>query len=727
MKFRPDIEGLRAVAVTLVLLAHLEVSGFKGGFVGVDIFFVISGYLITGLITAEFAKKEALEPKSGWVSLRAFYFRRVKRIIPVSFLVLTVTTIASFILLNSIRAKEVLNDSIWAALFGANIHFIRIATDYFQQGAATSPVQHYWSLAVEEQFYLVIPALFILAVNIIRLRIIPTRASWKFRIRFLFSLIVLLSFIWSIVATSSSPASAYFSSLTRAWELGVGALLAVGTFERPSRIKSRYLLLFALAGIALFAFSTLAFSASTNFPGYAALAPVVGAALIIFAGSNSENIVSKILSTKVFTSIGRISYSLYLWHWPMIVLLNATHPHLLKTSQGKAALILVALLFSYLSFKFVEQPIRQIAIPRRWREERATLSGFLSSLNSKGFKISVSALLAIALFVFGLSFATSRSTQKVSTPTPTPAVTASATPSPSPATLEPYTKLLSRWSQKILDSTFIDTVKGITPTFDVTQSYDTWRNPDCTHQASIFGVSEIKNLAICRQGTGTKIALFIGNSHARMWQRAVTQPFVKSGWTIYSFFMPWCMIPNLNGIDHKFDKVYDCDLYHNDLKILLAKMKPSVVVVSERLFPTMSFKAAGQIYPENTSESKFWSLYQDELTTIRKTVPTVIVLGVTPELPKPISECVDAQSNLDLMCQANGAKISATVTSQSNAVKAAGAQFIDSRDWLCYKQVACPAIIDNTMVYKDLDHTSYPIESKLSLLFGAYLKQNAIL
>ena len=264
MKFRPDIEGLRAVAVTLVLLAHLGVSGFKGGFVGVDIFFVISGYLITGLITAEFAKKEALEPKSGWVSLRAFYFRRVKRIIPVSFFILTVTTIASFILLNSIRAKEVLNDSIWAALFGANIHFIRIATDYFQQGAATSPVQHYWSLAVEEQFYLVIPALFILAVNIIRLRIIPTRASWKFRIRFLFSLIVLLSFIWSIVATSSSPASAYFSSLTRAWELGVGALLAVGTFERPSRIKSRYLLLFALAGIALFAFSTLAFSASVS-------------------------------------------------------------------------------------------------------------------------------------------------------------------------------------------------------------------------------------------------------------------------------------------------------------------------------------------------------------------------------------------------------------------------------------------------------------------------------
>ena len=727
MRFRPDIEGLRAIAVTLVLLAHLEVTGFKGGFVGVDIFFVISGFLITGLITAEFAKKESANPDGGWVSLRAFYFRRVKRIIPVSFFVLTVTTIASFILLNSIRAKAVLNDSTWAALFGANIHFIRIATDYFQQGAATSPVQHYWSLAVEEQFYLVIPALFIVAVNIIRIQIIPSRINWKFRIRLLFSLIVILSFIWSVLATTSSPASAYFSSLTRAWELGVGALLAVGTFDRPNRIRSKNLTLFALLGIGLFGFSTLYFSASTQFPGYAALAPVVGAALLIFAGSGSENIVSKVLGSKVLTGIGRISYSLYLWHWPMIVLLNATHPHVLKTAAGKSSLILLALIFSYLSFKFVEQPIRQIAIPRRWREERATLRGFLSSLNSKGFKIGLSALLTVTLFALGFSLATSRSSQKTTTPTTTPTVSASASPSGSPATADPYTKLLTKWSQKILDSTFTATVKGIVPSFDVTQSYDTWRNPDCTHQASIFGVSEIKNLAICRQGTGTKIALFIGNSHARMWQRAVTQPFVKEGWTIYSFFMPWCMIPNLNGIDHKFDKVYDCNLYHADLKTLLTKMKPSVVVVSERLFPTMSFSAAGKVYPENTSETTFWSLYQEELTTIKKSVPAVIVLGVTPELPKPISECVDAQSNLDLMCQANGAKISGTVAAQSTAVKSAGALFIDSRDWLCYKGVACPAIIDNTMVYKDLDHTSYPIESKLSLLFGAYLKQNAIL
>jgi len=726
VKFRPDIEGLRAIAVTLVILSHLEITGFKGGFVGVDIFFVISGYLITGLITSEFAKKESAQPGTGWVSLRTFYFRRVKRIVPASFLVLTATTIASFLLLNSIRAKAVLNDSIWAALFGANIHFIRIATDYFQQGAATSPVQHYWSLAVEEQFYLIVPALFILAINLTRFKFLPSTIGWKFRIRTMFSLIVLSSFILSIFETTSSPASSYFSSLTRAWELGVGALLAVTTFDRPMRLGYRFQTVIALAGVGLFAFSTLAFSSNTNFPGYAALAPVIGAALVILAGTNSYNPVSRFLGTRVLKGLGRISYSLYLWHWPIIVLLSATHPHLLKTAPGKLLVIVGSLLLSILSFKLVEQPIRQIPIPQHWRNEKVNARALLSMLSLRSWKIALTSLLTLILFALGFWIAPNLSTHK-SMPRTSVTYTPAPSQTPSPVVVDPYSKVLQKWSQKILDSTFTATVKGLNPSFEVTQSYDTWRNPDCTHQASIFGVAEIKNLAICKQGTGPKIALFIGNSHARMWQRAITQPFVKSGWTIYSFFMPWCMIPNLNGIDHKFDKVYDCNLYHVDLKVLLAKMNPSVVVVSERLFPTMSFKTGGKVYPENTHEALFWSLYQQELTSIKAATKQLIVLGVTPELPKPISECVDAQSNLDLMCQANGAGISATVSKQSNAALAAGALFIDSRDWLCYKQVACPAIIGNTMVYKDLDHTSYPIESKLSVLFGAFLKQNAIL
>ena len=141
MKYRPDIEGLRAVAVLLVVLSHLGISGFRGGYVGVDIFFVISGYLITGLICSEYAKNAADNNGLGTFSLRAFYFRRVKRIVPMSLFVLLATTAASELLFNSVRAGRILNDSIWAVFFSANIHFINLATDYFQQGFATSPTR----------------------------------------------------------------------------------------------------------------------------------------------------------------------------------------------------------------------------------------------------------------------------------------------------------------------------------------------------------------------------------------------------------------------------------------------------------------------------------------------------------------------------------------------------------------------------------------------------------
>ncbi len=718
MKFRPDIEGLRAIAVGLVVLSHLEVTGFKGGFVGVDIFFVISGYLITGLITSEFDKKELAHPGEGWVSLRTFYFRRVKRIIPVSFFVIIVTTATSFILLNSIRAKTVLNDAIWSALFSANIHFIRIATDYFRQGAATSPLQHYWSLAVEEQFYLVIPALFILAINVRRVKIARISPSWGLRIKSLFSAIVITSFIWSIFSTANTPASAYFSSFSRAWELGVGALLAVWTHQSTFKLRKVSGEILELIGLGLIGFSTIAYSSNTNFPGYAALAPVLGSSLLIFCGSEGSGFITRVLGTKILTGLGRVSYSVYLWHWPMIILLSATHPHILKTIEGKFFFVIVTLLISYASFKLVEQPIRQIPIPEKWRREkyRPTKLKILTTI------ATIAAILTVGVLV-------TNTIHTQNSPRPSQPITSTPSRSVPPTALSKgsYTQVLDKWSQKILASTFVATVKGITPSFEVTQGYDTWRNPDCTHQSTIFGVAEIKNLAICKEGSGTNIALFIGNSHARMLQRAVTQPFVKSGWTIYSFFMPWCMIPNLNGIDHKFDKVYDCNLYHNDLKILLAEIKPKAVIVSERLFPTMSFSSAGKVYAANTNESVFWSLYQQELSEIKRSTSSLIVLGVTPELPKPISECVDAQSNLDLMCQANGAAISETVTRQSNATRGAGATFIDSRDWLCYKAVACPAIIDNTMVYKDLDHTSFPIESKLSLLFYAFLKKHSVI
>ncbi len=733
MKYRPEIEGLRAVAVLLVVLSHLGVTGFSGGFVGVDVFFVISGYLITGLISSEYAKRADANGDRGWFSLRSFYFRRVKRIVPMSFTILVATTFASYILFNAIRAKTVLVDSIWAALFSANIHFINISTNYFQQGYSTSPLQHYWSLAVEEQFYLVVPALFVFAVKLKDMKFFVVQLGWERRIKLLYSLIVIASLSWSVIETYSNPSSAYFSSLTRAWELGAGALLAISTLRGAPRIPPRLNSLESIFGLGLIGFSTLIYTSTTNFPGFVAIAPVLGASMIIHAGISGTNFVSKILSSKPFTGIGKISYSLYLWHWPLIVILNATHPRILKSVIGQITLIFVAITLSVLSYKLIEQPFRRIPIPSRWSREKLnnSISVWYSRMaNIRKYRAAAVSLLLVISLLSGISiFYTNHVGKKSPTTKVTqPSITPSTSPNPTLTRIPSlsYDATLQKWDQLIFNSLLIFNARNLKPTFAKTQSYDTWRNPDCNHVSSIFGVAEIKNLAICRAGFGSKTALFIGNSHGRMLQKAVTDPFVKAGWTIYSFFMPWCMTLDVNGIDKTFSKIYDCNLYHQDIQLLLAKMHPDVVIESDRLFPKATFIAAGKTYAANSNEPLFWKIYLDSLKTIRAQTKQLIVIGITPELPKPIIDCADAQLNLEVTCQASGANISGEVSSQSQAANLAQALFIDTRDWLCYKKIFCPAVIGQTLVYKDADHTSFPMEPKLALLFSAYLKQNNI-
>src|SRR5919199_2615431 len=217
IRFRGDVEGLRAVAVLLVVLDHLEAPGFHGGFFGVDVFFVISGYLITSLLAAEYAKKTEAQGGRGSISIRGFYARRARRILPAALTVIIAVVVAGALLLNELRFAQIRHDAVWAALFGSNVNFIRQATDYFGQSFVdSSPFQHYWSLAVEEQFYLVWPPLFLLAT---RLTVLGAAVRWRTRVATAAVTVGAASLAWSIVATGRGPAAAYFSTFTRAWEL----------------------------------------------------------------------------------------------------------------------------------------------------------------------------------------------------------------------------------------------------------------------------------------------------------------------------------------------------------------------------------------------------------------------------------------------------------------------------------------------------------------------------
>ncbi len=275
---RADIQGLRALAVLLVVLAHAGVGFLPGGFVGVDVFFVLSGFLITGLLLAE-------ARANGSVSRIDFYVRRARRILPAAALTLLATNTAAFFLLNFLRARDAVQDSLYAAGFAANFRFAARGMDYFAQAEPPSPLLHYWSFAVEEQFYLVWPALLSIVIFGLALTRRRRRAGRRQHRRLLLVVMLLsaISLGWSVHLTATLPAAAYFSPLTRAWELGLGAALAVGA-STLVRVPPVGRLVMGWTGLLAIAAAAVLFSERTPFPGFAALLPTVGTALAITAG-----------------------------------------------------------------------------------------------------------------------------------------------------------------------------------------------------------------------------------------------------------------------------------------------------------------------------------------------------------------------------------------------------------------------------------------------------------
>ncbi|MEW1918605.1 acyltransferase family protein [Pseudarthrobacter oxydans] len=342
--FRPDIEGLRAIAVLLVVLNHAGVPGLHGGYVGVDVFFVVSGFLITGLLL-----KEA--EGSRRISLMGFYARRARRILPAATLVLVATVVASFALIGGTTAARTAEDGQWAALFASNFRSIEQGTDYWAGDLPPSPLQHYWSLAIEEQFYLFWPA------SIIAVAAIGRRFPLRTRLAILLAVTIAASLAWSVYATTENASAAYFSPLTRIWELAAGAILAVLT-PAIMRLPAFLAAVTGMAGLIAIAAAAVTLDEYTRFPGSAALLPVGGTVLVIIGGTITANRGAELLLRwRPLQWVGKLSYSLYLWHWPVLILAAAA----LGTELGmatKLAFAAVALALSILTYKYVESPAR---------------------------------------------------------------------------------------------------------------------------------------------------------------------------------------------------------------------------------------------------------------------------------------------------------------------------------------------------------------------------------
>ncbi len=333
--YRPDVDGLRTIAVGTVVLFHGKLGVLPGGFVGVDVFFVISGFLISSILLGEIAH--------GRFSLAGFYERRIRRILPALMVVLLAVMVAGALLYPPQDYVLLAKSAKAAALFYANFFFHGQA-GYFAPDAETQPLLHTWSLAVEEQFYLVAP-LFLWGIARLQRR-------WQVA---LVAFFFVVSLGLSVAGAMSEDSGAFYLPHSRAFELMLGMMLAMGLFPRLASQAAAEVV--GAAGLLMIAVSVLFFSASTPFPGYAALLPCLGAAFIIASGAGHTTAVSRLLATKPMVFTGKISYSLYLWHWPIFVFAAYQWGEL--SIFDRVGLIVAAYLLSVLTYWFVEQPARR--------------------------------------------------------------------------------------------------------------------------------------------------------------------------------------------------------------------------------------------------------------------------------------------------------------------------------------------------------------------------------
>jgi len=670
------------VAVLLVIAAHARFSGFDGGFVGVDVFFVISGFLITGLLVREVAT-------TGRVSLLGFYARRARRIIPAATVVLVGTVAASAIFLPVLRTTEIFTDAIWASFFAANVRFAVVETDYFATDQPVSPLQHYWSLAVEEQFYVVWPLLLLgLALVVRRRGARGAEGGTSLRALALgaLGLLTVASFAWSIWATYDSPATAYFSSFTRGWELGLGAVLAVALSVPVGRRVPRWLLEgAAVVGLLGIASAVLLFNPQTAFPGYAALLPVLGAALLLGVGGlpgGERTGVARLLSWGPARLIGDWSFSLYLWHFPVLRIAGAhwgersLSPLHLVTALGA----IVAL--SALTFYLVEQPFRR---GRWWRLPRVAVALYPASVG----------ILLLAL-VAGNGWVDRR----LGVNDDNPAITsADYEGGPERLSEDPVRALvqasvLAARDGRPVPGRLVPALRGI--------RQDTAPLGECDYRTGTTRLCPVGDTDAARS------MVVIGDSHARAWTPATNLMGERFGYTAYNLVYSGCPASQAERLDPVTKREWpECNDFKEWTLATIAELEPELVLVSSAALPKV-IALDGTSVVGFTKPKKFRAVQLDgmrrELEMIRALGPDVALLANTPKLPREPGVCLSSGvADLGGCLFDAGADARRYQLGFAKVGRQVGATVVDAEKWFCYQQ-QCPSVVGNYVTMRDSEH-----------------------
>jgi peptidoglycan/LPS O-acetylase OafA/YrhL len=641
-RFLPEVQGLRAVAVLLVLVYHLDKDLLPGGYAGVDVFFVISGFLITTLLLREADTR-------GRVSLAGFYVRRVRRILPAATLVLLATGVAAFLLLPSPRLLDTARQLIASAAYVENFYLATESVDYLAAETAASPVQHYWSLAVEEQFYLVWPLLFVgwAALGARRTRTLLAAAA----------AVLVASFTCSVVMTASDPQPSYFLPQTRMWELAVGGVLAIVLARRALPAGLRRVL--GWAGLAAIIAAVVGFDDATAFPGWAAAVPVLGAAAVIAAGhSDTRWSAYGLLASAPARFVGDISYALYLWHWPVIVFaLSVTdRDSLTPAAAVGAAALSVALAWG--TKVLVEDPVRDGGLLRAGRAATAFALSATLVVTSVG-----AAQYLRYQWLRGVEFdpAVHVGPQAIGDERPEGDPDERIYPPPVGA-------------EEDLPSVYDDDCQA--------------SNAEVTPDPCVYGPDDAE----------TVIAV-VGDSHAAHWVPALRSLAGERNWLLYSYTKSSCAFTDTLTVtaDAPYPECPEWNAAVTDE--LVQTVRPDVVFTSSH----SRTDAVGAADDEEgraaiaDGMARMWSVLEEAGTD-------VVAIRDTPVTRPRIPECVDRHPDALDAC-ASPREDAVRDDPQVRAVESGGtgADLVDLTDDFCTDD-SCPPVVGNVLIYRDSHH-----------------------
>ena len=686
--FRRDIEGLRAIAVVVVLLYHAHIGPTSGGFLGVDVFFVVSGYLITSLLMKDLLLR-------GGRALPRFWGRRARRLLPASLLVVIVTLIAGRFMLDPLSQADLANDALWASGFVINIKFA-MGDGYVVSQSMPTPLLHFWSLAVEEQFYMLWPLLLYAL----------TRVRWHTR-RFALAIMAgfflqsLLAFVWF---SEWARTPSFFLLPTRAWELIAGAMLAL-TGGAVLRLSPTLRASAAWFGLFIIGFCVVTYDDTMNL-GYAALLPVLGTVAIVAAsGSGHRNEPAAYLGMRPMVWVGQRSYGIYLWHWPMLVLINAKFGPL--SAPARVAVLLASVGAAALSFHYLENPVRQsqwlAAVPRR-------------SLMLGASLVAVGALAAVVMINLpndirggGVAAAptlpqASPDTTGTSTISVTGSTTAGSTTVPGPTTtlqplppVVPLDELLAAQLVALNDGAQITQVpSNADPSVQGVRS----DKPSIYSDGCMLKDGTV-DPKVCEYGDLTSLTLIalFGDSHAAQWFPALEQLANTRHWKLVVFAKSGCPTADVRIRRTFLDP--ECVAWRAKVVEQLTVAKPTMVVMS-----SAPYDPGGSDVGLDSDEVWRRGLTAT-LEQVRPITEKLLIIGDTPLPIHQIPNCLSKQPRNVRGCLAPR-QDSVDVSRVQLEGEVAGehdASFVSVSDWLCGTW-ECPVIIGNMILYRDNNHIS---------------------